>query len=410
MDRTLTFVNSSRKGKSKKPNKKANKTSNTGKHSASKEECICGQNTAPLEVLTQIEGTSDAKSDSWIQCDFCDSWWHSACAGITAQAVDAMCSLASKYKCPKCIVNPSLSKTKQEKHSAQSASKNPESALHSPEKDSAPDLNRSDTNTVFPKHDPNADNIVIIDGCFKQELIGDSRQIKKEILKVKPSLSVHHAYSLPGGGISLHCKSQTDKEIALSEWPETSFGSQSVIHAHTPSRHSPVDTVVVKSVPLHLKTEVIKREIDINHNSDVRVTRLKNYRKGVPFPIIKVQKNPNTAQKFVSEGIRFNGKLHRCQPKSTTKVIRCFKCQSFGHTSQLCRNTARCCNCGGSGCDPSSGCSKPSQCSNCGGNHPADHKSCPTYLEIKGKLHERSITYAGACSHIGKYEDPTTQH
>ena len=52
--------------------------------------------------------------------------------------------------------------------------------------------------------------IVIIDGINELDKFKSSTVIKKEINRCKPALSFYHCYSLPAGGITLHCRSKED--------------------------------------------------------------------------------------------------------------------------------------------------------------------------------------------------------
>ncbi|XP_064464573.1 uncharacterized protein LOC135375865 [Ornithodoros turicata] len=77
---------------------------------------------------------------------------------------------------------------------------------------------------------------------------------------------------------------------------------------------------------------------------------------------------------------------------------RCYKCQRFGHGSQVCRGQPVCAKC--SGKDHSSeSCSNDFQCANCKGNHPVYSRSCPCWKEEKQILKlktEQNITYSAA--------------
>ncbi|XP_064461912.1 uncharacterized protein LOC135372150 [Ornithodoros turicata] len=61
---------------------------------------------------------------------------------------------------------------------------------------------------------------------------------------------------------------------------------------------------------------------------------------------------------------------------------RCFKCQRFGHGSQVCRGQAICPK--GAGMDHSAECcANEVRCANCKGNHPVYSRSCPRWQEEK---------------------------
>ena len=56
----------------------------------------------------------------------------------------------------------------------------------------------------------------------------------------------------------------------------------------------------------------------------------------------------------------------------------CFRCQKYGHSKNVCHNTAVCARCGEQ--HPTEGCTNHEKCSNCSGAHPAYHKDCPKWI------------------------------
>ncbi|XP_064460269.1 uncharacterized protein LOC135370454 [Ornithodoros turicata] len=64
---------------------------------------------------------------------------------------------------------------------------------------------------------------------------------------------------------------------------------------------------------------------------------------------------------------------------------RCFKCQRFGHGSQVCRGQATCPKCAGTD-HAAESCEKDVRCANCKGNHPVYSRSCPRWKEEKDIL------------------------
>ena len=70
---------------------------------------------------------------------------------------------------------------------------------------------------------------------------------------------------------------------------------------------------------------------------------------------------------FVQQGIR---------------IIRCYKCQKFGHMSSNCHSRESCKHCAEKHSVAKwTNKDKPAKCSNCKGNHQADDTNCPTYIK-----------------------------
>ena len=76
--------------------------------------------------------------------------------------------------------------------------------------------------------------IVIIDGIKDPDKFKSSPVIKSEINRCKPSLSFFHCYSLPAGGIAIHCRSKEDLALTLLEWPVTAFNNSPNLYLHLP--------------------------------------------------------------------------------------------------------------------------------------------------------------------------------
>ncbi|GFT56826.1 uncharacterized protein TNCV_1268991 [Trichonephila clavipes] len=62
--------------------------------------------------------------------------------------------------------------------------------------------------------------------------------------------------------------------------------------------------------------------------------------------------------------------------------LRCFNCQRYGHSKNVCRGQPTCPRCGEVGHD-SNDCGKKERCVNCKGEHPAYSRACPTWKQEK---------------------------
>ncbi|GFX86690.1 uncharacterized protein TNCV_1408881 [Trichonephila clavipes] len=78
--------------------------------------------------------------------------------------------------------------------------------------------------------------------------------------------------------------------------------------------------------------------------------------------------------------------------------LRCFQCQRYGHSKNVCRGQPTCPRCGESGHD-SVDCTKKERCLNCQGDHSAYSRSCPTWIlekEITAVKIKEKISYPEA--------------
>lgn len=81
----------------------------------------------------------------------------------------------------------------------------------------------------------------------------------------------------------------------------------------------------------------------------------------------------------------FNTSVKIEDPKKTTHIVQCTRCQQYGHTKNNCLRPYRCVKCAGA--HKTSDCQKkdrnsPAKCALCQGSHPANHKGCEVYKEI----------------------------
>ena len=106
-----------------------------------------------------------------------------------------------------------------------------------------------------------------------------------------------------------------------------------------------------------------------------KVHRLHDRSNKSPFSIIKVTLSRTESSAVLKDQIIIFGHKYQCQSCRSTKIIRCFQCQRYGHTAKFCLFAHRCVNCGG---DHQSPCTFPQKCANCDGEHgAADSYKCP---------------------------------
>jgi len=260
-----------------------------------------------------------------------------------------------------------------------------------PPKKIVPDSPPPPSHQDSPLHNPN--HIVILDGLKSPNKYRDSRAILEELRSVKPDLHISSAYLLPAGGIALHCNSLADTEIALADWPTTAFEG-SKLHPHPPSSAGKRTSVIARNIPRNISDSDIATAVTDQIKKTVTVRRFYNRRTNQPMPIVEINYNHSgidTASSIlISEGLKVGAKVLPCEEKRITRVIRCYRCQHFGHTAATCENNDKIC------VDCSLPLTDKHQCTsrlcvNCKGHHSSDSKHCPAYKLTYNTITARSL-------------------
>ena len=70
------------------------------------------------------------------------------------------------------------------------------------------------------------------------------------------------------------------------------------------------------------------------------------------------------------------------------RLIRCYRCQKFGHVRSNCHSKVLCKHCSGKHYIDNCKSTLPAMCANCSGNHEFDFIECPTYNKQVQIVHE----------------------
>ena len=227
---------------------------------------------------------------------------------------------------------------------------------------------------VFPE-DFTAENILIIDNINNPSEFASSKRILKEVNLFCPEVKVDFAYSLAKGGVAIHTVDKIGRDILLDKLPEESFGGG---FKHFP-KNKCLDTVFVKGVCSSVSTQEFTNVLNDAGIETIEVRRLINRRTGKPIRVLKVKCSQESSSLLCGIKILVRNVACVIEKQRRTRVIRCYKCQRFGHLAKFCTNHIRCEFCAGSHeCDKK--CFGEAFCANCSGNHPSYSTSCPSYI------------------------------
>ena len=231
------------------------------------------------------------------------------------------------------------------------------------------------------------DNIVIVDDICNSVEFNSSKRILKEIARFCPTIKVSFAYSLARGGIAIHTANKEDRDFLLHNLPPHSFGGGTK-HLPKVSLTGCPDSVFIKGVDTSLDIASITQKLsDLGVITTAR--RLCNRLTGKPSRVVKINCSPEHVNTILSLNLTVNGKACVIEKKRLARVVRCYRCQSFGHIAKNCINPIRCEVCSGPHAFDQC-CKAYAKCANCSGHHPASSPWCPHY--------------------IVKHEDLTVQH
>ena len=236
-----------------------------------------------------------------------------------------------------------------------------------------------------------SNTILIIDGINEPQKYLSRRCILQEVNKYKPRLGIKFAYPLPGGGICLHLRNSSDLEEALSDWPEGAFGSHK-IKPHLPTR-AQTDTTCFTHLPVSINTAVLTSKIASEIGISCTARRLKEtYSKTELTAVEILTNNSSDNNKLIGSAVYIGNFKASFHPRKSIKVIRCYRCQQFGHIEKTCKNNCVCVRCGKNHqLQGKAKCNEAINCVNCLGDHPANSTVCPEYKTLVQKLTSRLI-------------------
>jgi len=387
-------------------------------HDGSKSVCLICLNTEQPRART----TRNVKNDLWICCDCCNSWFHSSCGGYTSNQYTKIQKDCIWIKCIVCClqqiqstvydpessklnslveeaVNKRLQDSSVRKTNKRKKSQAPVQVSTNPASASAVEEHQSgnlqadktqvntDGITVIeesPSDKSQADKILIIDDINNPVQYSSSKRILQEINFYCPQVKVDFAYSLAKGGVAIHTKCKSDRDLLATELPAESFGG-GIRH---PPRNKSCTSLYIKRVDTSLDTIQITQHLRKEGINTIEVRRLTKRITGKPTQVVKVKCDWQSAEILMNVGFVVNNKRFTVERERAVRVVRCFHCQSLGHLARHCINVRHCEFCADTHGEEQK-CSRGVQCFNCHGKHPSSSSKCPVYTERYATLAEQ---------------------
>ena len=183
------------------------------------------------------------------------------------------------------------------------------------------------------------------------------------------------------GNIHLQIMLPEEASEVLNKWNENCFGEKTqIMKANQPER--PLRAVLIRDVPTKMSEQNIIDSIEETY-PDSTATRFVN-KDRTPLGTVKIVfKSGLLHERALNEGIFVDNIYYRTQKFIQTgiQIIRCFKCQKFGHISMNCKSAITCGHC--TGIHKYKDCTmkhEAPKCVNCSEAHTSDSTSCTAYL------------------------------
>ena len=128
-------------------------------------------------------------------------------------------------------------------------------------------------------------------------------------------------------------------------------------------------------IPKHANVEQLKNELKAKPNVEAVHSGTKNSFLTVTF------NTENTPTNIIGLNVK----------PALLATLRCFKCQMFGHASNICKNNAKCPHCAGNHAHASCKTKNVKKCANCDGKHSAAYKGCPEYLKYQTLINNKNL-------------------
>ena len=210
----------------------------------------------------------------------------------------------------------------------------------------------------------------------------DSEQIKKKFAKHFPLKRLIHAFNTTGENVPLEFVSKEEADEVFEKWKPEFLGDSTKVR-RTLSTEKPNRAVIMKKVPLVVTDELIQSCLDTQF-TDAKATRLIK-RDSTKVGTVKiVLKSENDLGKALHQGFSIDSIYYKTITfvQNGIQVVRCFKCQKFGHISAKCQSAEECIYC----CENHFFTDCPnkiqeSKCANCNLKHPANYIQCDVYIK-----------------------------
>lgn len=215
--------------------------------------------------------------------------------------------------------------------------------------------------------------------------IRNSKDIRKAFNNEFPGVVIVNCRTTVGGSIKMEFDNEDDTKKVADSWKPELFGGNSGVT-------SP-QTLQTSGIIKHVYVDCTEEELEDNIKANYAVTKVEAFkRNGEMTGTIKVTFD---SQKDLNDTIAGRMKIFSQRYllevyKPTPRVIKCHRCQGFGHIARLCRSTSpKCGKCGEQDHETNNCTSSVRKCAHCNENHSTGDKACKIMKQKLEQIKDR---------------------
>ena len=213
----------------------------------------------------------------------------------------------------------------------------------------------------------------------------NSHEIRKEFNRKFPEVALVAAVPTASGSVRMEFTDSTTREDVTNKWDLGMFGGNAGVR--TPTMKPTIG--ILKQVNIRDNTEDIKNEVEHYYPGTVLDFFKRNDQHTGTIKL--TFKDHSTYTEVIDEGgLKIGGVKYRMEQfHMRAKVIRCYKCQSYGHIATRCRSKearcGRCCKAGHESNTCKVKITNPT-CIHCKGSHFTGSKDCQEFKLVEEKI------------------------
>ena len=207
--------------------------------------------------------------------------------------------------------------------------------------------------------------------------IRTSRDIRREFNKHHKGLIIKHCRLTASGSLTFEFEDEETAKKVQSQWSLQYFGGNKGMKI--PGDYN--TTGMIKHVYDDKTEDEMRQEILSKYEEDISGCEFLKRKDNSFMGMIKVEfKSRNSLLRVIQEKIKFCDQRYEVEEyKRKSRVIKCNKCQGWGHVHRYCGRDPKCGKCAGNHESKTCNITSGFKCAHCGEAHRAGSSDCKVY-------------------------------